>query len=167
MDDIQKDMAMLLRKSAEQLREAKLPEELASHLELCAEQVYQPCTVAVVGQVKAGKSTFINALLGVDLAAVGTTETTATINYFRYGTTTSPKPVRCIWRGGQEDYVDLDFVNNLQGNDIATLHRADGIDHLEYYVPNHYLEQITLIDTPGAGSVVYPPGTTATNTPQR
>src|SRR6266699_7267874 len=109
MDDIQKSIVTLLQKSAERLREAKLPEELAAQLEQCATQVYQPCVVAVVGQVKAGKSTFINAFLGEDLAKVGTTE---------------------------------------------TLRRADGIDHLEYYLLNHYLEQATLVDTPGMGAVI-------------
>jgi GTPase SAR1 family protein len=154
MDDIQKNIVTLLQKSAERLREAKLPEELAAQLEQCATQVYQPCVVAVVGQVKAGKSTFINAFLGEDLAKVGTTETTATINYFLYGKITSDKPVRCFWRGGRDDYIGLDFVNSLQGNDIETLRRADGIDHLEYYLLNHYLEQATLVDTPGMGAVV-------------
>jgi dynamin family protein len=154
MEDIQKSIVMLMQKSAERLRESKLPEELAAQLEQCATQVYQPCVVAVVGQVKAGKSTFINAFLGEDLAKVGTTETTATINYFLYGKITSDKPVHCFWRGGRDDYVDLDFVNNLQGNDIETLRLADGIDHLEYYLLNHYLEQVTLVDTPGTRAVV-------------
>ncbi len=154
MDDIPKNIVALLQKAAERLREAKLPEELAAQLEHCATQVNQPCVVAVVGQVKAGKSTFINAFLGEDLAKVGTTETTATINYFFYGKITSDKSVHCFWRGGRDDYVDLDFVNSLQGNDIETLRRADGIDHLEYYLLNHYLEQATLVDTPGTGAVV-------------
>ena len=70
-------------------------------MERLAQQVDQPCVVAVVGRVKAGKSTFINALLGQDLAKVGTTETTATINYFRYGRPDPERPVRCIWRYGQ------------------------------------------------------------------
>src|SRR5436305_13032313 len=104
MDDIQKNIVTLLRKAVERLREAKLPEELAAQLEQYATQVNQPCVVAVVGQVKAGKSTFINAFLGEDLAKVGTTETTATINYFRYGKIASDKPVRCFWRGGRDDY---------------------------------------------------------------
>src|SRR5205823_12982738 len=121
MDDIQKSIVTLLQKSAERLREAKLPEELAAQLEQYATQVTQPCVVAVVGQVKAGKSTFINAFLGEDLAKVGTTETTATINYFHYGELASDILVRCFWRGGLNDYVDLDFINSLQGNDIETL----------------------------------------------
>jgi hypothetical protein len=57
--------------------------------------------------VKAGKSTFINAFLGEDLAKVGTTETMATINYFRYGKITSDKPVHCFWRGGQDEWSGL------------------------------------------------------------
>ncbi len=154
MQDIQKNIVALLHRTAEQLRDARLPEELATQLEACAEQVYQPCMVAVVGQVKAGKSSFINALLGLELAKVGTTETTATINQFRYGHIDSTNFIRCVWRGGQEDYVDLDFINSLQGNDIETLRRADGIDHLEYYLLNPYLEQVILVDTPGTGAVV-------------
>ncbi len=42
----------------------------------------------------------------------------------------------------------------MQGNDLETLRRADGIDHLEYFLPNPLLKQITLVDTPGTGAVV-------------
>lgn len=69
-----------------------------------------------MGRVKAGKSTFINALLGVgeDLATVGTTETTATINYFRYGNPADPeRPVRCYWRGGGYEDCSASFLHQL------------------------------------------------------
>lgn len=154
MEDIQKNIVALLHSAVDRLRETKLFEEQAVLLQQLAEQVYQPCVVAVVGPVKAGKSTFINAFLNEDLAKVGTVETTATINYFRYGHIASDRPIRCFWRGGQVDYVDLAFVNSLQGNDVEMLRRADGIDHLEYYVPNHPLEQVILVDTPGTGAAV-------------
>jgi hypothetical protein len=39
MDDIQKNIVTLLQKSAERLREAKLPKELAAQLDQCATQV--------------------------------------------------------------------------------------------------------------------------------
>jgi GTPase SAR1 family protein len=123
-------------------------------MEHLATEVSQPCVVAVVGKVKAGKSTFINALLGDDLAKVGPTETTATINYFRYGIPHPDYPVRCYWRSGNITDETRKFLDDLQGNDLETLHRADSVDHLEYHVQNRHLEQIILVDTPGTGAVV-------------
>jgi hypothetical protein len=154
MSDVQENLADILRRAAEQLRGTGLPVELAERMEGLAKQVHQPCTVAVVGRVKVGKSTFVNALLGEDLAKVGTTETTATINYFTYGNPDSRNPVRCHWRGGKVTDESRAFLDSLQGNDLETLRRADGIDHLEYFLPNPILKQITLVDTPGTGAVV-------------
>jgi hypothetical protein len=108
--------------------------------------------------VKVGKSTFVNALLGGDYAKVGTTETTATINYFSYGELGGlldpERPIRCYWRGGTHSDMSREFLDDLQGNDLKTLQKAERIDHLEYFLPNPYLKQITLVDTPGTGAVI-------------
>jgi predicted GTPase len=153
--EIKEKLTATLNRSAERLREAGLPENLAATMEQLAEQVRERCVVAVVGQVKVGKSTFVNALLGRDLAKVGNTETTATINYFSHGRPPNPKrPVRCHWRGGKTSYEDRAFLDGLQGNDIETLRRADGIDRLEYFIEHPFLEQVTLVDTPGTNAVV-------------
>jgi hypothetical protein len=152
VSDLQEKLAALLSKAAGRLRGAGLPAELAERMEELAKEVNQPCVVAVVGRVKVGKSTFVNALLRQDLAKVGTTETTATINYFTYGD--PDRPVRCHWRSGKITDESWAFLDGLQGNDLETLQRADGIDHLEYFLPNPLLKQITLVDTPGTGAVV-------------
>ncbi|MDQ3966513.1 MAG: dynamin family protein, partial [Actinomycetota bacterium] len=154
MGDVQEKLATTLRQAAQRLWEAGLPVELAERMEGLAKQVDQPCVVAVVGRVKVGKSTFVNALLGEDLAKVGTTETTATINYFTYGNPDPNLPVRCHWRGGRVTDESREFLDSLQGNDLETLRQADGIDYLEYFLPNPLLKQITLVDTPGTGAVV-------------
>ncbi len=154
MGDVQEKLATTLRQAARRLQEAGLPVELAERMEGLAKQVYQPCVVAVVGRVKVGKSTFVNALLRQDLAKVGTTETTATINYFTYGNPDPNFPVRCHWRGGKVTDESREFLDSLQGNDLETLRRTDGIDYLEYFLPNPLLKQITLVDTPGTGAVV-------------
>jgi hypothetical protein len=154
VSDLREELVAILRQAAWRLREAGLPVELAERMEELSKQVYLPCVVAVVGRVKAGKSTFVNALLGEDLAKVGTTETTATINYFSYGTPDPERPVRCHWRGGKVTDETREFLDGLQGNDLETLRRADGVDHLEYFLPNPLLKQITLVDTPGTGAVV-------------
>ena len=142
-----------LSRAAGRFREHRLDAQ-ANTLERLALEAHQPCVVAVVGRVKSGKSSFVNALLGEDLAQVGTTETTATINYFRYGTPNPAKPVRCHWLGGAVTEEDKGFLDALQGNDEATLRRAEGIDYLEYLLPNPKLQAFTLVDTPGTSAVV-------------
>lgn len=143
-----------LKKAAQTLQLSGISRQKTEMLSQLSSQVEEPCVVAVVGRVKAGKSTFINALLGEDLAKVGVTETTATINYFVYGKPDPNKPVRCYWRGGRYTDEDRAFLDRLQGNDEETLRLAEGIDHLEYRVLNNLLAQLTLVDTPGTGAVV-------------
>jgi hypothetical protein len=151
----QEQLIRTLERAAALLREAGLPAELAAPLERLAGQVDLPCVLAVVGRMKAGKSTFVNALLGEDVAKVGATETTATINRFRYGNPADPdRPVRCRWRGGRDEDVSRAFLDSLQSNDTEALRRADGIDYLEYLLPNPYLRDVTLVDTPGTSAVV-------------
>lgn len=127
----------------------------ASRIEAMLERVDQPCELAVVGRVKAGKSSFLNALLGEELAMVGETEMTATINFFKYG---SPKdeehPVRVVWEDGSEEWQTRAFLDSLQGNTKEVLEKASKIDHLEYFVKNPILNNVTLVDTPGTGSIV-------------
>src|SRR5262249_44798953 len=94
-------------------------------------------------------------LLREDLAKVGVTETTATINFFCYGTPANPaRPIRCYWQGGRYEDVDRGFLDGLQGNDADTLRKAAGIEKLEYLLPNELLREVTLVDTPGTAAVV-------------
>jgi hypothetical protein len=154
MSDLQRNLTALLEQAADRLREARVGGDVVRDVLRLAGQVEQPCVVAVVGRMKAGKSTFINALLGDDLARVGATETTATINYFRHGPTDPVHPVRCHWRSGAVTDESRDFLDSLQGNDAETLRRAEGIAFLEYHLLNPYLEHVTLVDTPGTTAVV-------------
>ena len=126
-----------------------------ARLERLSDLCEMPCELAIAGKVKAGKSSFLNALLGVDLAMVGTTETTATINYFKYGCPEDPnRPVVVYWNDGRKPEAQTkEFLDSLQGHGKDVLERADKIDHLEYLCSNDILKKITLIDTPGVGSV--------------
>jgi ATPase subunit of ABC transporter with duplicated ATPase domains len=111
MDELPLRLKTFLLEAADEMRRAGLPPSLSSELERLSGQVDQPCVVAVVGRMKAGKSTFINALLGEDLAKVGVTETTATINYFRYGNANPAKPGRdentCRQRRPREEWIGI------------------------------------------------------------
>lgn len=79
--------------------------------------------VVIIGEFNAGKSTFINALLGDNLLPMGITPTTEVIELIRYGEVPDRTPVV----------------------------REDGIR--EWTHPNTGAPGVALVDTPGAGSV--------------
>ncbi len=118
-------------------------------------RLHLPCELAIAGKVKAGKSSFLNVLIGEDLAKVGDLETTATINRFCYGKPEDPnRPVKVVWTNGKISYETADFMNGLQGHDPKVLEIAARIDYLEYRVEHPILRELTIVDTPGTGAVV-------------
>ena len=66
-----------LRRAATQLERM----DLVPSIEALAVERERPLRVAVVGEFNAGKSTFLNALLGVDVAPTGVLPTTATLHW--------------------------------------------------------------------------------------
>jgi small GTP-binding protein len=79
--------------------------------------------VVVIGEFNAGKSTFVNSLLGDDLLPIGITPTTEMIELIRYGDVPNRKPSI----------------------------REDGIR--EWAHPNTGAPGVAIVDTPGTGSV--------------
>ncbi|MEI6415524.1 MAG: hypothetical protein WCP34_14860, partial [Pseudomonadota bacterium] len=63
MNPLQYTLRQTLEAAAKTLRTTYgIPRSFADDMERLAGEVDQPCVVAVVGRVKAGKSSFINAL---------------------------------------------------------------------------------------------------------
>lgn len=87
--------------------------------------------VVVIGEFNAGKSSFVNALLGDDLLPMGITPTTEMIELIRYGETISRKP-------------------EMRGESIR-----------EWTHPNTGAQGVAIVDTPGTGSVFLKHETTA------
>lgn len=115
------------------------------------DKLSEPCILAIAGRVKAGKSSFLNALLGKKLAIVGVNETTATINMFRKRNATddATHEVKVIWEDGSVSYEDYAFMERLQGTNKEVLDLASQIRRVEYITDDDLLDKITLVDTPG------------------
>jgi ribosome biogenesis GTPase A len=101
-----------------------------------------PITVAVVGDFSAGKSTFINALLGRALCPVDFDPTTSSVTYFSYG---DNEQIEQTTSGGAVA-VTLDDYRK-----IARHHAGDSKGPFVFRatVPSPLLQFVTLVDTPG------------------
>jgi hypothetical protein len=109
----------------------------------------EPLRVAIAGRVKAGKSTLLNALVGEELAPTDRRECTTIVTWYRNAPTyrvirhlKAGQAVECAFTR-DDGAIDVDLGGTT----------ADAVDHLEVQWPSARLELMTLIDTPGIGSI--------------
>jgi len=105
-------------------------------------------TVAIVGEFKRGKSTFINALLGKEILPTDVLPCSATLNRVVYG----DKPeIKITFKDGQTQSVPIEqlheYVTKLTPESEVT---AEKIQEATIYYPADYCRNnVELIDTPG------------------
>jgi len=108
----------------------------------------QPLLVTVMGEFSSGKSSFVNAFIGADVAPTGITPTTATINVVRYG---RERGGRIIAADGTAQALGWEpLMAQLRA---LTPDEARAIDRVEVLVPLPQLEKINIVDTPGLNSI--------------
>lgn len=132
-------------------KDAELPQirELLKKLRAEQEQIRtRKFRVAVVGEFKRGKSSFINALLGKELLPVDALPTTATLNRITYGAV--PRAY-LRYKDGSEEQVEIGelsrYVTKLTGEseDAAARIEEAVVEYPSIFCQNH----VDLIDTPG------------------
>lgn len=103
----------------------------------------RPLCVAVVGEFNAGKSTFLNALLGVDVAPTGVIPTTATLHWVAW----AAEPFARIVMRGHTDRVVTHA--GLKAALRAVVDEGNHVERVYIYAPIERLKRIELLDTPG------------------
>ncbi|GAA2725998.1 dynamin family protein [Cellulomonas aerilata] len=123
--------------------------EARAVLEHALDRLDAPLQVALAGKLKAGKSTLLNALMGVELAASDHAECTRVVTWYRFAdsaaVTVHPvlgEPWSSPPRRGTHG-LEID----LRGR------TAEEVDHVEVRWPAPGLRGLTLIDTPGLDSL--------------
>ncbi|HEX6837966.1 MAG TPA: tetratricopeptide repeat protein [Polyangia bacterium] len=122
--------------------------ELSPEAGRLVEVLDRPLLVTVMGEFNSGKSTFVNALIGEEVAPMGITPTTATINVLKYGAE----------RKGRVVYLD-DEVREVEWGDVPKLLKgldaaeAKRIRVVEVLYPLETLQRVNVVDTPGLNSI--------------
>jgi GTP-binding protein EngB required for normal cell division len=118
-------------------------ESVAAVADLAAERS-RPVRLAVVGEFNAGKSTFINALIGADVAPTGVLPTTATLHHLRW----APDPIaRVLFTPPHEPPERIVPLGELRAT-LASLD-ASTLARVELHMPLPFLLRVEILDTPG------------------
>jgi len=126
---------------------ASLGTEGREDLAALEQRLREPVRVAVVGRVKAGKSTMVNALLGQRVAPTEVGECTKVVTWYRYG---HPQRAEVRRKDGTSLAQPLG-TDGLLPVDFGV--PAESIASVQAFLANEALRSMTLIDTPGIGSV--------------
>jgi GTP-binding protein EngB required for normal cell division len=118
-------------------------ESVAAVAELSAERS-RPVRLAIVGEFNAGKSTFINALIGADVAPTGVLPTTATLHHLRWA---PDRIARISFAPGHEPPERIVPLDDLRAT-LKVLDAAE-IRRVELLMPLPFLVRVEILDTPG------------------
>lgn len=124
--------------------------DLASRFYGLLDAVESVFTVAVVGQMRSGKSSLLNSLVGADLAVTGVNETTATINWIKYGEGEQCRRFRVVWKDRPAEDLPTTELQHWVGDS----ERAKATRYLELFSSADFLRQANVVDTPGTRSVL-------------
>ncbi|MEU6129582.1 dynamin family protein [Saccharopolyspora sp. NPDC047091] len=106
-----------------------------------------PLQVAVAGRIKSGKSTLVNAMIGRRVAPTDVGECTRLVTRFQYGTVDR---VEVVFHDGSKQAVPFDTDGGIPA-ELGV--EPERVSHLEAYLTNAVLRDLTVIDTPGLGSL--------------
>jgi GTP-binding protein EngB required for normal cell division len=104
--------------------------------------------LVVLGEFNHGKSTFVNALLGVDVLPTGITPTTASINHVVWAQNPT---ARVVFLSGESKYLEPTQLKEWVT--VAGGHAAD-VSYVELGYPSDLLRNnVVLVDTPGVNDL--------------
>jgi small GTP-binding protein len=106
----------------------------------------RPVRVAIVGEFNAGKSTFINAVIGADVAPTGVLPTTATLHHLRY----APDPfARIQLHDDAPSEVKERIVPSSELRAALKSAGEEWVKRVEILQPIASLTRVEILDTPG------------------
>ncbi len=123
---------------------------IKSEITLLLGKLKQPLRVAVIGEVKSGKSTLLNAFAGGEIAPTNVTEATACLMVVEYSEDRGGEI--CYRDGTSQKGTIEDVYHILKANENDQSFFKD-VDHVRIMTPLNGLRDITIVDTPGLATI--------------
>ncbi|SEB33494.1 GTPase [Rhodococcus koreensis] len=133
---------------------AGLGGDLIAHANRIGAILWSPPRVVIVGRLKAGKSTLVNALIGAPVAETAALEATRLVAVYQDG---APSRAEVVGLDGTRRPIDL-----VRGQPADLGVPATDIAYIHRYLPSAAIRDVTLVDTPGLATL-----TTANETATR
>lgn len=129
-------------------------EDLRDSVSEISAEYNRPFLLTVLGEFNAGKSTFINALLGEKILSIGDVPTTATISLLKYD---KKKYAKIIWNDDSEEDISLNELKKYtveKNEDDNNKDLLRQIKYVEIFYPSEILKSIWIVDTPGLNAII-------------
>ncbi|MCT8137673.1 dynamin family protein [Anaerobacillus sp. CMMVII] len=124
-------------------------EKAEEHIEMLLEKVNSPLKVVIMGEVKAGKSTLLNALSGGQVSPVNVAEATATIIEISHHS----EPKGTIVREAEEISGSAEEIFTILENKRGDKDYFEKTKYVKLGFPLANLQKLKLVDTPGLATV--------------
>ena len=126
--------------------------QYAEGLDAIITHTSEPLMLMVMGSFSTGKSSFINALVGEEIAAVEAKPTTAVVTKLCYGA--QDKLLLHFRDGSVKPATPKEFNRMTAVNDEEQLNAIhEKLDYVERQMPIDILKQISIIDSPGLNDI--------------
>lgn len=119
--------------------------ELHQEAQRIQQTLEAPPRIVVVGRLKSGKSTLVNALIGAPVAETAALEATNVVTVFQYG---APDRAEAVLLDGQRLPINIQ-----RGQTAALPAPVEQISYIHRWMPTASIKDFSLIDTPGLATL--------------
>lgn len=124
---------------------AGLGGDLVDHANRIGATLFSPPRVVIVGRLKAGKSTLVNALIGAPVAETAALEATRLVAVYQDG---APSRAEAVAVDGSRHPITL-----TRGQAARMPIEDERIAYINRWLPSAAIRDLTLIDTPGLATL--------------
>lgn len=134
----------------EQALNAQTFDDLLDELKVIQSKYTRSLKIVIMGEVKAGKSTLLNALLNTEVAPTDVTETTATVMEITYG---HEERGTVHYSTGEDKSFSIDDLYLELHSHKDDRSYFETVTSVKVTLPNPHLNQYHIVDTPGLGTI--------------